>query len=150
MVSPLLRYFVRRVESRDDAADWVSETLVVLWRHRARLPSVQAEQRAWAFGIARKVLLGHRRGRARRAAIDQSLRDAARVPTPPVPDESAVALAALARLSESDQELIRLVIWDGCSLAEAGRVLGIRPGTARTRYSRALARLRERYREVDD
>lgn len=153
LVPDLLRYFARRVEPRDEAADCVSETLLVLWRHRRRLPETLSEQRAWAFGIARKVLLSQRRGRARRVHVDDALRSALSVPIPPAPDEAAIAADALARLSTSDAELIRLVIWDGFTVADAGRMLGIRPATARVRYARALARLRARFHElmgVDD
>ena len=52
------------------------------------------------------------------------------------------ALDALAGLSERDQELIRLVIWDGFGVGEAGTVLGMKESTARSRYARAKSRLR--------
>ena len=35
----LMAYFIRRVDPVDDAADCVSETLMVLWRQRDRLPA---------------------------------------------------------------------------------------------------------------
>jgi RNA polymerase sigma-70 factor (ECF subfamily) len=149
LVPPLLRYFARRVPVGDDAADCTSETLLVLWRHRSRLPHDEDARRAWAYGIARKVLANHRRGGARRAAADEALRAAAAVPAPPIPDEAFIAAEALTLLAPRDQELIRLVVWDDLTVADAGRVLGIRPGTARTRYSRALARLRQRYERLD-
>ena len=56
---------------------------------------------------------------------------------------------ALKLLSPRDQELVRLVVWEELSVADAGRSLGIRPGTARTRYSRALGRLRDAYATLD-
>ncbi len=145
LVPLLLRYFTRRVSPSDDAADCTAETLVALWRHRSRLPRSEDERRAWAYGIARKVLSNHDRGRARRAAAADALRAAAAAPVAPVPDEAFTAAEALRLLSPRDQELIRLVVWDGLPVADAGRALGIRPGAARTRYSRALARLSERY-----
>jgi RNA polymerase sigma factor, sigma-70 family len=137
------------VTPADDAADCTSETLLALWRHRSRLPGSDDERRAWAYGIARKVLANHHRGRARRATADDALRAAAAIPVAPIPDEAFTAAAALELLSSRDQELIRLVIWEELSVADAGRSLGIRPGTARTRYSRALARLRGAYATLD-
>ncbi|GAA3656160.1 RNA polymerase sigma factor [Microbacterium marinilacus] len=149
LVPLLLRYFTRRVTPADDAADCTSETLLALWRHRSRLPHADDERRAWAYGIARRVRANHHRGRVRRATADSALRAAAATPVPPVPDEAFVAAEALALLPERDQELIRLVIWEELSVADAGRVLGIRPGAARTRYHRALARLRRSYAALD-
>jgi RNA polymerase sigma-70 factor (ECF subfamily) len=48
---------------------------------------------------------------------------------------------ALARLSESDRELLLLIAWDGLSPAQAATVLAIKPATARVRLSRARRRL---------
>ena len=149
LVPLLLRYFARRVAPTDDAADCTSETLHALWRHRSRLPTTDNERRAWAYGIARKVLANHNRGRIRRATANQALRDAAAIPAAPIPDEAFTAAEALKLLSPRDQELVRLIVWEELSVADAGRALGIRPGTARTRYSRALSRLRTTYALLD-
>lgn len=149
LVPLLLRYFARRTTPADDAADCTSETLIALWKHRGRLPEDEGERRAWAYGIARKVLSNYRRGRVRRDLAHDALRAAAAVPAPPVPDEAFVAAEALKLLPERDQELIRLVVWEELSIAEAGRVLGIRANTARSRYSRALTRLRAAYESLD-
>lgn len=145
LVPLLLRYFVRRVTPSEDAADCTSETLLALWRHSSRLPRGEDAQRAWAYGFARKVLANHARGKARKAKADEALRSAAGVPRTPVPDEAFIAAEALGLLSAAEQELIRLVVWDEVTVADAGRVLGIRPGAARTRYSRAMERLRITY-----
>ncbi|MDF2046144.1 MULTISPECIES: RNA polymerase sigma factor [Microbacterium] len=139
LMPDLLRYFVRRVESRADADDCVSETALALWRHRARLPVASEDQRMWAFGIARNVLANHRRKRARRARIDETL---VREEHEPVSDDAFVALEALGTLAPADQELLRLVLWDGFGIAEAGALAGVRPAAARKRYERARGRLR--------
>lgn len=149
LVPLLLRYFARRVTPTEDAADCTSETLVALWRHRRRLPAAEAERRAWAYGIARNVLANHRRGRVRRDLADDALRAAAATPTPPIPDEAFIAAEALNLLPERDQELIRLVVWEELSIAEAGRALGVGAATARSRYARALTRLRGVYASLD-
>lgn len=149
IVPLLLRYFARRVTPADDAADCTSETLLALWRHRSRLPQADNERRAWAYGIARKVLANHHRGRARRAMADNALRSAAAVAVTPIPDEAFIAAEALKLLPSRDQELLRLIVWEQLSIADAGRALGIRPGAARTRHHRALARLRDAYAALD-
>lgn len=149
LVPLLLRYFARRVSPVDDAADCASETLIALWKHRTRLPGAETERRAWAYGIARKVLSNHRRGRVRRHLAHEALRAAAAVPVSSIPDEAFIAAEALKLLPERDQELIRLVVWEELSIAEAGRVVGVGPATARSRYSRALTRLRGAYEALD-
>lgn len=58
----LLRYFERRALPIDDAADLVSETLLVVFRRADAVPLGGEESRMWAFGVARKMLAGHRRG----------------------------------------------------------------------------------------
>lgn len=100
-------------------------------------------------GIARKVLSNYRRGKVRRELAHEALRAAAAVSASPVPDEAFIAAEALKLLSERDQELIRLVVWEELSVAEAGRVVGIGPATARSRYARALTRLRGAYDTLD-
>lgn len=149
LVPLLLRYFARRVTPVDDAADCTSETLIALWKHQKRLPVVESERRAWAYGVARKVLSNYRRGKVRRELAHEALRAAAAVPASPVPDEAFIAAEALKLLPERDQELIRLVVWEELSVAEAGRVVGVGPATARSRYSRALTRLRGAYEALD-
>lgn len=145
LIPDLLRYFVRRVEPRADADDCVSETTLALWRHRKRLPVASEDQRMWAFGIARNVLANHTRKRARRARIDQAL---VREGPEPVSDQAFLALEALSTLPPADQELLRLVLWDGFGVAEAGALAGVRPAAARKRYERARARLRAAFGEL--
>ena len=142
-ISPdLLAYFSRRVWPVEDAADCLSETLLVLWRRRADLPTEHSERRAWAFGTARRILANFRRGALRRLALSDRLRET--LATAAVSTGAVDAVSeAIAELKESDRELLTLVLWDGFGVAEAGAVLGMRPATARTRLARAKARLRD-------
>jgi RNA polymerase sigma-70 factor (ECF subfamily) len=139
----LLAYFQRRVEVREDAADLVGETLLVLWRRSAAIPADDTEARMWVYGAARRVLATHRRGGRRRLALaDRLRRELAAVDAHP--DELAQEVRAAVRgLPTADRELVGLVHWEGFTLAEAGRIIGIRPGTARMRYARARRRLAE-------
>lgn len=140
----LLAYFARRVTPHEDAADCLSETLLVLWRRRGALPQADDERRAWSYGVAHNVLATHRRNGIRRLALTGRLRDELRVwPIAPESSDDA-AITALASLSARDQELVTLVVWEGLSIAEAGSVIGIRPDAARARYSRARRSLRTR------
>lgn len=146
LMPDLLRYFVRRVTPREDAADLLSQTLLVLWKHRARLPANSDEQRAWAYGIARKVLSNHTRKGSRRASLQNTylLKASLSRSTPEeVSPAAEEALDALAALPGRDRELIRLIVWDGFGVGEAGAVLGMKETTARSRYARARKRLQQ-------
>ncbi len=140
LMPDLLAYFRRRLVDSNDAADAVSETLVVMWTRRSALPTDAEGVRRYSFGIAHNVLRATERGRLRRHGLTERLK-AELASHPPVPVEPDLR-AALGKLSQNDRELILLVAWDGFSVIDAARVLGIRAGAARTRYSRARARLR--------
>lgn len=145
LMPDLLRYFVRRLEDREDAADALAETLLVLWRKERRLPGSAEELRRYAFGVAAKVLGTVRRGRMRRSALADRLREDLRSEAS-IDDVAVLDPAlrdALERLAPADKELVLLVAWDGFPVTEAGRLLGYRPEAARQRYSRARVRLRE-------
>ncbi len=138
----LMAYFIRRVDPVDDAADCVSETLMVLWRQRDRLPANVDEQRAWSFGVAKRVLANYRRGKVRRVALSEKLRAClVQEPGPGHPLDAEVH-AALATLRPKDRELVMLIMWDGFGVAEAGALLGLSATAVRTRYSRARKHLR--------
>ncbi|SDC47603.1 RNA polymerase sigma factor [Nocardioides lianchengensis] len=141
----LLAYFTRRVRPVEDAADLLSETLVVLWRRADAVPEEPEAARRWAFGVARKVLATHRRTLRRRAALTDRLRDELSVPNPDGDGDATAALHdALLTLRPLDREIVRLVHWDGFSLVDAAAVLGRRPATVRSRYHRARQALRRR------
>jgi len=137
----LFAYFARRVVSTDDAADLTSEVLLTLWRKVDAMPAEPVDARMWMFGIARNVLANHRRALSRRRNLSDRLKGEALVSgdSRPVRDDVWEALEAL---SAGDREIIQLVHWDGFSLAEAAKILGKKPGTVRSRYSRARAKLR--------
>lgn len=140
----LLSYFGRRVQIPADAADLLSETFIVAWRRGDRMPAEPEQARMWLFGVARRVLANAARGAARRSDLTAKLRAHLEVlPTEHIDLEFLDIRAALDALSGDQSELVRLVLWDGFTVPEAAVVLGISESTARGRYQRARARLRE-------
>jgi len=140
----LLDYFLRRVESHEDAADLLGETLLVVWRRERSLPGDPVDARMWMFGIARKVLLTQRRTiRRRRALSDRLAFELASLPEP-VDATMHDDLRQLLRthLDEIDREIVRLVYWEGFSLVEVATVMSMRPSTVRSRHRRAHEKLR--------
>jgi RNA polymerase sigma-70 factor (ECF subfamily) len=142
----LLAYFTRRVSPAGDAADLLSETFVVICRRLGDVPANDAEARLWAFGVARKVLSSHRRTSKRRTALVERLRselDQAESDTRDHSGGDRLHLA-LSTLKPIDQEIMRLVHWEGFSQAEVASILDKPAVTIRSRYTRARAALRSR------
>ncbi|MFN4001458.1 RNA polymerase sigma factor [Microcella sp.] len=138
----LLAYFARRVEQPADAADLLSDTLVVIWRRSRDIPLDPHEARLWSFGVARKVLSGHWRSRRRRADVVAKLgEELTNVNTSSDPGSLLDVRSAIARLSELDREIVRLVYWEGFTLEETSRLLTMSSATVRSRHHRAKAKL---------
>lgn len=139
----LLNYFIRRSEIREDAADLMSETLLVVWRRVESLPADETEARMWLYGIARRVILSHRRGLRRKQALASRLRGSLALQgSDHDAKEGSEAADAIAQLAAVDREIIRLVHWEGFSLAEVATIMRRRPATIRSRYHRARESLR--------
>ena len=140
----LLGYFEYRV-GRDDAPDLLAETMTTAWRRSADLPSSQVEARMWLYGIARNVLANAERGGRRRWRLANKLRA---LTTPQsivgVPADAGIEIRdAVDRLPKDQAELVRLIHWDGFTIADAAQLCGIPDSTARSRYQAAKLRLRE-------
>nr|WP_273377824.1 sigma-70 family RNA polymerase sigma factor [Actinopolymorpha pittospori] len=137
----MLAYFMRRVSPIEDAADLLAETFLVLWRRADAVPQDHAAARMWTYGVARRVLATHRRASNRRSALADRLRHELAIQPGRIDDDKIGPLdhlhTALTRLPDLDQEIVRLVHWEGLSLVEVAGVLGRRQGTIRSRYHRA-------------
>jgi len=137
----VLRYVVRRLDIREDAADLVAETFLIAWRRLDDVPGAQALP--WLYGVARRVLANHRRGETRRHGLADKLRDDLRAM--PVEAEPALELQHAAevfrQLSDADRELLSLVAWEGLDTAQLAAALGCSRNTAGVRLHRARRRL---------
>ena len=164
--APAVKAYVLRRATPAVADDLVAEVFVVCWR---RFEEIPADPLPWLLGVARRVLSTYRRGERRGAALRQRLTDNAgapeaigggaptsmrtgRVRSQGAPgegispsaslDEGGGALReALARLSESDRELLLLIAWEGLSPAQAATAMGVSAATVRVRLHRARRRL---------
>ncbi|HKC78275.1 MAG TPA: sigma-70 family RNA polymerase sigma factor [Gaiellaceae bacterium] len=136
----VLAYALRRT-SREDAADVVAETFLVLWR---RLDDVdEASALPWLYAVARRVLLAQRRATRRQHAIAQRVAGSAPY-FPEVSSGSNRLFEALAELGEKEREVLMLAAWEELSSSDAARVVGCSATAYRIRLHRARRRLRER------
>jgi RNA polymerase sigma-70 factor (ECF subfamily) len=138
----LLSYFRRRIGD-DDAPDQLAETLATAWRRIRMMPEDPEGARRWLFGIAHHTLLNYTRGVRRRHGLADRIRGALTVgSSAPAADDGLEVRDAIARLEPRLAELVRLVHWEGFTLAEAADVLGVPASTARNHYQTAKRQLR--------
>ena len=152
--SAIRAYCARRVEpgSVDDA---VAETFSVVWRKIAQVPD-QGSALPWLYGVAHRVVQHEWRGRGRR----MRLRDRSVSAVEPRPlelvdqvherEDRRLVLEAARRLSEADQEILRLTLWEEISPSAAAIVLGTTVDAAKQRASRARRRLAEEFRRLSE
>jgi len=135
------RYALRRVGSPEDAEDVLVEVFAVAWRRRTVVPEPALP---WLYRTAGNVIAHVIRGRQRRDRLTVRLSNVSTLHVDdPAPDPDI--RAAVNRLPEPDAEILRLWAWECLEPQEIASVLDISPGAARTRLSRAKARLREAY-----
>lgn len=143
--TPLVAYARRRVLDLGEADDVVSEAFAIAWRRRhERDRSVSALP--WLYGIASNVTRNQTRSRGRQLRLVERL---GAQPRPagvgdPAERPGADLRQALGGLSFDDQELLRLVAWEGLTHAEVGTALGISTNAVGIRMHRARERLRQR------
>jgi RNA polymerase sigma factor (sigma-70 family) len=140
---PALRRYARnRGLTGADGEDLVAGTLEIAWRRLADVPV--DDPLPWLYVVAHNLWRNQTRKDLRRGGI------LARLPAVPPPSGDPAGLhrdtlrAALEWLSEDDQEVLRLVAWDGLTPAQVAAVLGCTPVAARSRLHRARNRLAER------
>lgn len=147
----VLAYFRRRTFDPEIAADLCAETFARVLLQLRRFDPDRGRGEAFLFALAQQELV---RWRRRREVSDRAQR---KVGMRLMPDHltdfervvdvvDATVLradlhAALGALSVRDREVVRLRIVDGCSYQEIAAALGVTIPAARTRASRALARL---------
>jgi RNA polymerase sigma-70 factor (ECF subfamily) len=141
----LLAYALRLTEGdRARAEDIVQETLLRAWRNLDRLDARDRPVRPWLFTVAQRVAIdAHRARRARPTEVGQV--DLALVPGLDEVEgtlDRIIITDALHSLSQEHRAVIVETYYRGRSVAEAAHVLGIPPGTVKSRCYYALRALR--------
>ncbi|KDN76907.1 sigma-70 family RNA polymerase sigma factor [Streptomyces olindensis] len=140
----LLGYAARRL--RGDwhrAEDILQEAVVRAWSHAGALGTAPETMRPWLFTVVRNLLIDDHRARALRPVTADALEDT----DVPVADEvnrlltGHVVTEALGDLTERQREILRLVYFDGSSVAEVAELLGVPEGTVKSRTYYAVRAL---------
>jgi RNA polymerase sigma factor (sigma-70 family) len=138
-------YLARRV-GRELAEDLLGDVWVAAFSSRAAYDRSFPDARPWLFGVAHNTLRRHWRSRRAEepvadvtgmargwdpwAAVDSRV------------DAESVLRHALALLRPEQREILTLVAWEDLTVADAGRTLGMPPGTARRCLHQARMALR--------
>lgn len=144
--SAVLGYALRLVGGdRQRAEDVVQETILRAWRRPEALDPGRGSVRAWLLTIARNIVIdGERARRARPTEVGADALGA----VPDGRDDIDRAVVAydvaevLGQLAPHHREVIVEVYYRGRSVDEAASVLGIPPGTVKSRTYYALRQLR--------
>ena len=128
------------LDSDADAQDAVGEALLRAWQSFDRLRD-PAAARPWLL----KIAVNCARAQLRRARPVLPLEETAGAAAPA---EEPLGLWELVRALPEDQRLaVTLYYYDGLSVGEIARVLGVPQGTVKSRLARGRDRLRERCME---
>lgn len=143
-------YVARRTRSAEDADDVVASTFLVAWSRIDELADAD-EPLAWMYAVAYRTLLSHWRDASKtvnlagKAAAEYADPIDSVEATVEAREQLAHVSIAMLSLSETDQELLRLVGWEQRTHAEIASILGISRVLVRTRLHRARRRLQAAY-----
>jgi len=142
---PLFRFIASVTGDRALAEDVLQEVFVRIWTGLKWLRD-PALFRPWAYRIAAREAVRHARRERRRDALhdDAALDDVpAADAEPPDPWLLQRLPGLLERVSPASRAVLTLHYLHELSLAETAAILGIPPGTARSRLAYGLRTLRE-------
>lgn len=139
----VFRHAARLAHDIRDAEDATATAFLELWRRRQSVRLINGSPLPWLLATTTNSLRNLTRSSARyRRLIDTLPRNE----TAPSAEETALrddgARSLLQALNPIDRQLITLVVLEGFSGEDAAKVLGLSPGAARTRLTRARGKLR--------
>ena len=141
----LYAFCVRWTGDSQRAEDVVQEVFLRAWRNLSTLDLERRPLRPWLLSVARNLLTdAHRAAKSRPVLVDDE-RTLAAVTGPDEIDravESWQLAAALQRLTPEHREVLVQAHWMGRSVAETAAVLGVPPGTVKSRTYYAVRALR--------
>lgn len=136
-----------------DAEDAVQEVFLDVWKSAARYDPAVAAEATFVAMIARRRLIDRAR-KAGRQAPAQPLGESdpverrAGTNAADVGEDAARAADALNSLTEEQQRVLRLSIFQGLSHDQIAQATGLPLGTVKTHCRRGLIRIRERIESI--
>ncbi|WP_375389396.1 RNA polymerase sigma factor [uncultured Amnibacterium sp.] len=134
----------RLLDRPADVEDAVAIVFLEAWRKRWALRLVDDSLLPWLLVTTTNVARNVRRGRVRYDRLLAHLPVPADGPDPADLVDDEGVLAALRGLSLADQQVLTLCVLEDRSERDAAHVLGVAPGTVKSRLHRAKHRLAHR------
>ncbi len=138
-------YCVRRVD-RNEVEDAVAEVFIVAWKKHDRAPGGD-EMLPWLYGVARNVVRNSNRSMVRRNRLSSRMKSLG-TETAEASDVQVVRnlederlLAAVATLSDDDQELLRLRTWEELTIKQIATAIGKSPRSVESKLGRIRKKL---------
>ncbi|MFJ9627665.1 sigma-70 family RNA polymerase sigma factor [Streptomyces sp. NPDC091280] len=142
---PLLAYVERILGERHTAEDIVQETLIRAWRHSERLCANDGSLHGWLLTVARNLAIDRLRSAYSRHEVPGVEHPGTLLDNHADAVATSVDTAALlGHLSDEHQEVLVHIYLHDRTVQETARILGIPPGTVKSRQHYALRRLRNR------
>jgi RNA polymerase sigma-70 factor (ECF subfamily) len=142
----LFGFIYRRLEDQEAAEDVLQEVMFEVWKKAGSFAG-RSKPSTWLFGIARYKTLNALRASGRPSAPGEEMAEFADESAGP--EERAAAgsqreavQAALGRLSPEHREALELTYYEGLSLAEVAEIVGVPPGTVKSRLFHARQHLK--------
>lgn len=139
----ILSYLIGQVNHRALAEELLQDVMLAVWQGAAHFRG-ESQVYTWLLAIARKRAIT---ARQKRRPDDLPLSDETSAHTPGLlealvhQDEQAAIRAALNTLPPDQRETLELIFYHDLSGPEAAAVLGVAPGTIKSRLNRAKTKL---------
>jgi RNA polymerase sigma-70 factor (ECF subfamily) len=145
----MMGFLMTQLNDTDDASEALSETFLRALEKVGNFRGDAVAFRAWLYRIARNIAVDRRRARARTQPTldEEDLVDRGQLGPDDLAinsEDAAEMRIAFATLDVEDRELLWLRVCQGMTSAEAGEIVGKRPGAVRMQQLRALETLSRR------
>lgn len=147
----LLAYLAGRLGDRQQAEEVLQDVMLAAWKGAAKFRG-ESQVRTWLLSIARyRAINAQRRRTLPRASFYEAASASRAGPLEGLMQEASrdQVRQALGQLPADQRETLELVFYHELSGPEAAAVLGVAPGTVKSRLHRAKAALRKLLKTED-
>ena len=146
----VFRYAFTLTRNADSAQELVQESFITAWKKLADIRLVGDSMLPWLLVACRNHNANRQRSATVRATVPLQEQDQESVGAENRFEHVAelrAVIQAVELMSESDQRIVALCLFDGRSYKEAAAILGLKPTAVTKRVQRARARLRASFQE---
>ncbi|MEK7585703.1 MAG: sigma-70 family RNA polymerase sigma factor [Patescibacteria group bacterium] len=150
--TPVYRYILGRIKNRDEAEDMTQTVFIKIWTYIPNWNTSHTSPLSFFFTVARNTLIDHYRKNSHREIVSDEIvygsmgSDTSADKLSDYGELKTTMVEAVSKLSEEQQEIVRLYYTNDLTYKEISEILGKREDAIRQMHSRAIKRLREIYK----